>query len=616
MEPQEGDGDGGLETSHISGFQKERLHPEVISVMMGIVERLRDGDGCIDALSDWFDIDELWSSKSDYRPRNGSQVEETAETTKVARRRRREDARKKMKRARDAANMFLDIGNHIFSQIQNLEECLEEEENADRISLLSLPDEILSIILQSAAASASVNEHGLFVPIKYTRTSFRLSHICQRLRTISISTQSLWSYTNSLIPTEMVETCFRRLSAPIGEVQMTYSYWNGGHFGRPLQAALIKTCKSYLSAAIPFSQYWRRFNHRNDIFTIDGLRELAVLTRGLNAPHLSDLSVSYSSKTLRIPNKQRSQEDYDALHYFSTWSTPSLSTLRIENFIPKASMVSNLQFVKKLHMSLCFGTTFFTRDLVSLLETLSHLEELSIHLEFLNSKIPVEEYPAGTKVVLSSIQTLKLDFFRCSGDSVSTALAPLSFPNVTFLKLCAWGLEEWQEDEVIDEVIRAVITDAPSFPKLERFELGIGLTVDGQHDMIVQHLDGPICVVRIPFTSLRHICHLILVGVVCVFADIPDPSSLPALHSLTLKDCTMLDREWVLQLLPKLFERGLQPSESQLTVEDCEWTIPAEELQFSEEDDTDSGTEEDEEEILEYCAVTAEEMLSLVCSAT
>ncbi|KLO14078.1 hypothetical protein SCHPADRAFT_928119 [Schizopora paradoxa] len=612
MGPQDGNGDGALEPSSTSELEGGQIRPEALSKMMEIIEKLIGDGGRIGTSSGWFD--ELWGSKSNLGSQEGSLLVEGAET-KIARRRQRERVWESLKGARDTANTFLEmgpiIGDHILSQIKRLEERLEAEEIADRLSLLSLPDEILVIILENTAWRAWADEEKDFPrTIDYIQTSTRLSHVCQRLRHIAISTQSLWDRTNNFIPAEMVETCFNRLTSPIAEVAMRGS--NRDQRTLPPSSFVKKSYESYLTTTCPFSQHWRRYVHEDPNVYVDILKEVASLTRGLVAPHLSEMVICYDSLAMVIPIEERSREGRDALYYFSTWTIPSLSSLRISNVIPSPNSFSNSHFLTKLDASFTFNPDFNPRDFAFFLGSLSRLEELLICFECIYGTVGPT---VTTETVLSSVRTLGLDFSRSAGEFVGAAFAPLRFPNVAVLKLCAWEFEEWLEEEVIDEVIRAVITDSLSFPKLAQFELGLGLTVKGQHDTNANsmYLVRPLCTVCIPFGSLVQIQHLVLVGMVCVFVDIPDMSSLPALRSLTLKDCKMLDREWVLQLLPKLFERGLEPS--QLTVVNCKWSEPMEKLELTREDGSESDTGDGDYGILNYRAVTAEEMLSLACSA-
>lgn len=610
------DGNRDLVPSSSSKIVEGIIQPEVISMMIDIIQVLKTDGGHdrIDTLSGRFSIDELLSSKlcvvlpltqqslltsiilhrfGDTLLRSVSQEEKGTGMTRVARRRRREDAWGWMKHARDAASAFLEIGDRIFSHVQKLEERLEDEAKADRVSLLSLPDEILSIILQNVADSTCVDSgDDVLFPAKYTESSFRLSHICRRLRFISISTQCLWNRTSDLMPTEMVKLCFSRLSSAIAEVA----------------TSTASRSESYLSTAIPFSQYWRRYEHKNATFTTDELRKLASLTSGLNIPHLSYLSISNDLAATMRGCWARSQRYLDALHYFSTWSVPSLNTLRTTNFIPKPHTIPNSHSLKKLYMDLAFvpRSRFNPMDLISFLVSLSLLEELSLRFKSLNTVGGGAYRRISSPVGLSSVRKLELEFNRCSANEIRHTFASIHFPSVASLKLCAVGLEEWQdEDEIrdVNNVIHAVNLDDQTFPKLTHFELGIGVTIEGLPD-IDDGGDGPLHPIDVPFTSLRHVQHLTLVGMDCDFNDPPDMRSLPALRSLTLRDCPTLR---VLRLVPMLFKGGLELS--QLTVENCKWI----KSDFSDDSGSETGGEDSED--AEYSIVTAEEILKCISLA-
>ncbi|KLO14063.1 hypothetical protein SCHPADRAFT_996871 [Schizopora paradoxa] len=608
MEPQEDDGDGGRETSPAPGLERQRIHPEVISAMLGVVERLGDNGGRIGTLSDLFDVNELWGSEAESRLRNSSQSGKDADSMKVERSRRREDTRDSLKIARNAASAFVEIGNHVFSQARILEERLEAEEFADRVALLSLPDEILAIIFKIVVDRTVLREDDTFQPLAHVHASVILSHVCQRFRHIATSTPYFWNRTLNVMPTDMVEMCFDRLLAPTAEVAMTGP--NRGYFS--VHSTSIDSYKSYLSTVIPFSRHWRRYTHEDMYNFIDGLTEVASLTRDLNAPHLSSLSIAYSPSTPRLTNGERSQEHQDAFHYFSSWSCPSLVSLVIANFVPVPYMIPNSSSLKKLDMKLCFGslTSIFSwKCLASFLSSLSQLEELSFTIEILNLDTEKDDFPIPTEVELSRVRELEIVFYRCNAERVDIMFTNIRLPNLASLKICAWGLAEWEEQENIDAVIRSVIPDERSFPKLAHFELGLG--TDNESILDVESRRRPICTVCIPFASLTLVNHFTIVGTYYDFAPLPGGSFLPSLRSLTLKDCKKLNREWIIQLLSALFkQKSLHPS--QLKVEDCMWTKTAEELKMQSEDEFNSFEDgDDEDEGLDYRSVSAEEMIKL-----
>ncbi|KLO14076.1 hypothetical protein SCHPADRAFT_332503 [Schizopora paradoxa] len=436
MEPQEEDGDVGRETSPAFGLERERIRPEVIAMMMDIVERLKENGGCVGALSDLFDVNELWSSNSDFLTQKVIQPGKGAEQAKVAHRRQRQAVRDLLKLPRDAASAFVEIGNHIFSQVRKLEERLGVEENADRLTLLSLPDEILAIIFRNAVDGTRLDEEdSIYLPLAHVQASASLSHVCQRFRHVAISIPYLWNCTFNRMSTDLVEMCFSRLSIPIAEVSVTTTS----------NLASIESSKSYLSTVVPFSQRWRRYEHEQLRFAIDRLKEVASFSRNLNAPHLLELSIVYSTAPLKLTNGERSQADREAIHYYSTWSCPMLTSVSTRNLIPVPYMIPNSPSLKELDMSMNFERNtpkFSLGDLVSFLSSLVQLEDLTLQFFSLNSNIEEMDSPISTKVALSSLRKLCINLYRCDAEYVDAIFTSIRFPNIVSLKLCVWRLED------------------------------------------------------------------------------------------------------------------------------------------------------------------------------
>ncbi len=174
------------------------------------------------------------------------------------------------------------------------------------------------------------------------------------------------------MPEEMVATCCSRFAIADAEVALEDPMRDLRHSPRLTASELIN---SFIPMVTSFSGYWHRYvhgycyNHVNSDFTVDELKELAALTRGLDAPFLHELVLNYSQDALKHSEK-RPQQYQDAVHYFTTWAMPRLASLVTVNLIPRPFQLQNSPSLKKLNMSLDYsrqGAIFSLRELSSFL---------------------------------------------------------------------------------------------------------------------------------------------------------------------------------------------------------------------------------------------------------
>ncbi len=122
--------------------------------------------------------------------------------------------------------------------------------------------------------------------------------------------------------------------------------------------------------------------------------------------------------------------------------------------------------------------------------------------------------------------------------------------------------------------------------------------------------------ISIPWFNISRVRHLTLEASDHYMGAIPDGLCLPPLRSLTFNNCSLLERDWVAQLLRRLKDEGNVP---QLTVTDCRWRHmdrhnPLEDVGENSESDSDDSDNSDDSDDSDGppSFITADEMLSLI----
>jgi len=532
-------GDGYCEPKHACGRRKHAL-PEAILVMRDVVGRFRNCDGCLDSQSGWFNVDEICLLTPVPFILNISQASIDAKL--IA---QEEEIQKTINCARIAAGTFLEIGKRMISQIKKF----EAQFNTLRLrkGMLSLPDEILAIVLkfaayehESHASESSSNATSIAV-----RRSAKLSHVCQRFRRVLVTIPTLWNRILSAMPKDMVTTCCCRFAIANVEVTLEHPTRHLAH----LTASGSELIDSFIPTAASSSSYWRSYVHGhrssyvNSGFTVDELKELAVLTHGLDAPFLYELVLNYPQDTLGH-SEERFQEYRDAVHYFTTWTIlmPKLASLVTVNLIPRPFQLQNSPSLKKLNMSMS-GSELHLQGLSSFLSSHPFLEEFILGLQHADSSQQANMRTLlALEVRLPSIRKLDFHIYYCSGDHIKSMFDIHRFPNASSMKPRVYGASYWYGlVERMDDVIHAVLPGVHVFPKLALLDLGFGFDSWGR----TNPTGRLICTISIPFAGLVNLNHLILSTTDYDIISIPDGSCLPALRSLVLKDCRKLERECI-----------------------------------------------------------------------
>jgi len=570
------------------------INLEAFPAIASILDRIRKRDGCLGAQQDWYNencpphpVPFLYESRA-------SQAKEDVS--------RAMEARDALKHASDALRQ---ISEFISLQAANS----ETRVNALRLrrGFSSLPDEILSVILEYSAKRHDTFESEERAAFQTVKAATELSHTCRRFQQLMLRIPSLWNRIFSTMPPQMISACFGRLTIPIAEVVMFH----------PILPSPSHTAIShFIRIATNHARYWYRFIHgyewyRSDGFSVDDLEEVAKATGNLDAPSLSELEIRHPPTfALTAMDEERYQR---AAHYYSTWSMPMLSSLIAENVIPIP--FANPVFLRSLsiHVDYRFmdmdqgneGKTNL-RALVTFLASCPVLEELILQLSFRSDIIQLI-LPVEGHVSLDHVTELAFNFDSCRTECIKSLFDVVHFPNASSMVLnIRSGYESDSPDQRIDNVLLSILPDASAFPNLLDLDLELDVELWGNNNNDV----SPPSPISLPFSSLAKVRRLFLITRKAILAPIPDGSCLPALESLVLVDCAKLEPDWIGLFLGRLKAQGnSQPS--QLKVERCKWKKsppesildePLPDIAWDRWDSDDEGYED----------VTADEMRQLV----
>ncbi len=209
---------------------------------------------------------------------------------------------------------------------------------------MSLPDEILSVVLEFAADQQHEDDEHKAI----TRTvgaATRLSHVCSRFRQLVVSSPCLWDRVCPKMHFGAISSCFARCGRNAEVYFSTPSYTTGD-------------LRQFMTTIIRSSKLWRRLVVDCDkhgglcLFTeeIKRVGELAR-SRNLDVPFLTDLRILYPDRALSSQYTRR--KDQDRIHFYSTWSIPRLHSMTTENLIPVP--FSGSKHLRSLSIELSFG---------------------------------------------------------------------------------------------------------------------------------------------------------------------------------------------------------------------------------------------------------------------
>lgn len=440
----------------------------------------------------------------------------------------------------------------------------------------SLPDEILSDVLEYSAYTPDIfgNEQG--GAFRTVMEAIRLSHTCQRFRQLVMRIPSLWNRISNTMPTRMISACCDRLTIANADVVMRLPFSQP----QPNPQFIFTT-----------ANHWLRRVHIDvgylgNNFPIADFQEIAKVVKNLNASSLLELEIHHPTFALDQIEVERNQ---DAVHFYSTWSMPRLSSLITKNTIPLPFATPVSLRSLKIYMnyeSIDLGEgRINAQALVTFLASCTVLEEVALRLAYA-SDISRLVLPVEKLVNLDRVTAVQFDFVYCNSNVIKSILDIVHFPFASSVNLyIRSGYELDSPDEWIDNVLLSILPDASAFPKLTNLQLDLQ--------------SGP-RTISLPFPSLIKVKRLLLTTDFAL-APIPDGKCLPALRTLVLAGCSKLESDWIAIFLRRLKEQGtFEPQ--QLVVEGCAWT----------KSPGGSVLDEPGDKEVEYVEVTADEMLQLI----
>ncbi|KLO14725.1 hypothetical protein SCHPADRAFT_939279 [Schizopora paradoxa] len=468
-----------------------------------------------------------------------------------------------------------------------------------RKTFSSLPGEILAVVLEEIVVRNSwapyiYNEREAGPAIRIFKAATKLSHTCQRFRSIIFQVPSLWNRIHSSMPQVMFSTCFERVATAIMQVNVDDDSWSDPQ----LVTEFIGVAKSY-------SPLWESFNfrHKRPLEELGDGNLLECLNE-LNTPSLTSLSIWYSAY-IRPESGNGLQE---ALHYYSTWSMPKLLKMTIRNIIPIPFPSS--PFLKYLDLELTLyheAVLLDFKPLVAFIASCVNLEELKMYLSY--NRFDGISFPAEP-VTLARVRKLTFRFHFCPREHVKLVMSNLLFPVVSCMSLDLEHLDgelsDISDNNVDDDDVLSSIFESPScFPKLTDLELKLGEQSFQRHESSQ---------IKLPFNHLRTVKQLKLN--LDYFGDwqgrvrllIPKGECLPSLRSLSLECCTDIKLEWITSLLGRLHAQGILQS-LELTVTSCSWIPPPSTTTFDPDQPDTGSTEGGKPRAVKY---TAEELRQLV----
>ncbi|KLO14081.1 hypothetical protein SCHPADRAFT_332546 [Schizopora paradoxa] len=409
-----------------------------------------------------------------------------------------------------------------------------------RSGFLSLPDEILSVVLEFAAHRTSKDTHKAIT--RSASAATRLSHVCSRFRRLVISSPYLWDRVCPRMHIGSVTSCFARCGRN-AEVHFSTSPYDR------------KVLRHFSSIITSNSSLWRRLivdvtHGGQNLFTeqIEQLDEETILMRHLSVPFLTDLQVVYPDRALSTQYSRRS--DQDRIHFYSTWSFARLSSMYAENLIPLP--FSGSKSLQSLSIDLSLGWygpdpgVLDVRALVSFFASCRALEKLALRISDCRNSIA---FTPNSPVEMVNVANLDLQFVQCNSDAVGSLMTAIAFPNVSSLKLVICATVTIDIETAIDaarrecqSILHTVFGDSDTFPRLR--ELHFIISIDG--------LVGHHQIISFPFSYVPALKHLKITTYSTALALPSETVLLPDLRSLDLTKCFAIGPHWIAEFIRKL----------------------------------------------------------------
>ncbi len=434
-----------------------------------------------------------------------------------------------------------------------------------RSGIGSLPDEILADVLEfvvqipdeggdqtgSDDIDSNVDYYTYRTIVIEARVATRLSQVCRRFRNLVILSPKLWRRICSMMNPGMASSCVSRCKRMDARFEV--------HLRIPFHSD--RTLESFLLTAVGGSHFWSRFVHEWEILHVplkDEITSTVLPLCGLHAPQLSEIVIGFPYEYYR--DKSIAREVQGEMHYYSTWSTPSLHSMKTSNLIPVPFSGSISLSTLSIYMDLCKrypGLDF--KSLATFLGSCPVLEEFNLKIRdsLSEHESPVPQaLPSRTEI--KAVKKLELVFGYCDSSTISYFMEAVHFPNVSIASLRLLG----DPDTHIQNFIQTMFPDSSAFPNLTRLQLTVKQTRD---EWTHSHLTMQS--VSIPFASLPKLEHLTLTLFDSVLTSLPKGTRLPALRSLEFVNCFNLDYRWIAEFRRNLMVQGVLRDALSITID-------------------------------------------------
>ncbi len=366
----------------------------------------------------------------------------------------------------EAAKIALaDVNQWILNQLGDCEH--HSEALRLRAGFGSLPDEILSKVFEFAVPlwdedepetdwiDDNINYYAFRAVLLEARLATNFSHVCRRFRNLVLSSSKHWSRICSMMQPGMVSTYVSRCKSMDACFDV--------HMRSPVYQGAKDALESFLHTAVNSSQLWKRFIHdwHTNHYMFPSAEEITSDTLplyGLNAPHLSQI-------TLRFPyeiygDKAVACEARRAMHYYSTWSTPRLRSMKTSDLIPIPFSGSDSLSTLSIYVDLCRQYPGLdVKSLVNFIASCPVLEDFTLQV---CESLPELEPLVLHRMELKTVTKLDLAFKSCDVSAMRHFIDAVHFPNVTVASLRLLWISEAQE------FIQTMFPGSNVFPNLVR----------------------------------------------------------------------------------------------------------------------------------------------------
>ncbi|KLO08227.1 hypothetical protein SCHPADRAFT_1001087 [Schizopora paradoxa] len=430
---------------------------------------------------------------------------------------------------------------------------------------MAIPDEILSVILKFAARQKYGNTYADFAVKHTVKEATKLSHVCSRFRNVVLRVADVWNCVSPSMHPDAVSTCFDRCG-PSGFNVL----FSGGSFE--------KDNHSFFRQIAEKAHLWNRFElifypdlqYYVPAMLIPDLDTLRSESIGINTSLLNQLVIHYPFRVLK--DEIYNGLEKDALHFYSTWSSPSLRSMSCKNFVPipfpGTSALSYISIELAFHFHESGICAYNATAIASFLSSCQALTNFSMKIRACTAVIPS---PPNQKYMTSHVKSMELLFACCTETVVSSFLDAVSFPDVESLRVScnSRGLEDYGSGVQHLPVLDAAFPYDNVFPKLSHLELIISSA-----DPCNPHLTrfAPARPVSLPFAKFSRIRSLLLTTETTLLKPLPETLHMPNLKDLHVTNCWGMTYDWFCAMYKKMvLSQDVETAPIRLLVDGTAW---------------------------------------------